>query len=189
MTTNLLLAIAAVTGGVAVRYATSAPPPYVDLQATTPGAAQPGHLNISGTAIAGAFSGNGSLLSNLNGTALTTGIITLTGSNSSHIVMGSNSYWDGGTSGVFGLSTAPNSRGWTAGVKGESHSNWGIGVHGFAKHGSGITFGVYGLSYSTSGVGTSGLALAADGTTMGVSGQSISKSGRGVYGIASSAAG
>jgi microcystin-dependent protein len=48
---------------------------YVQLQATTPGSAQTGNLNITGTAIAGTFSGSGSALTSLNGTNISSGTV------------------------------------------------------------------------------------------------------------------
>ncbi|HEX5798023.1 MAG TPA: hypothetical protein VFX79_01590, partial [Candidatus Saccharimonadales bacterium] len=47
----------------------------VALQAGTPGTPQTGHLNITGTAIAGFFSGNGASLTDLNGSAVSTGTV------------------------------------------------------------------------------------------------------------------
>lgn len=47
----------------------------VQLQPTTPGTAQNGHSNISGTSIAGAFKGDGSLLTNLNADKISTGTL------------------------------------------------------------------------------------------------------------------
>ncbi len=43
---------------------------YVQLQASTPGTAQAGHLNITGTAIAASFSGSGANLTNVNAALL-----------------------------------------------------------------------------------------------------------------------
>ena len=48
---------------------------YVQLQGATPGSAQTGHLNITGTAIAANFSGNGSALTSLNGTNISSGTV------------------------------------------------------------------------------------------------------------------
>jgi len=48
---------------------------YIQLQGATPGTPQTGNLNITGTAIAGNFSGNGSALSNLNASNLASGSV------------------------------------------------------------------------------------------------------------------
>lgn len=48
---------------------------FVQLQGATPGSAQTGHINISGTIIAGSFSGNGANLTNLNASSLATGTV------------------------------------------------------------------------------------------------------------------
>jgi fibronectin-binding autotransporter adhesin len=50
----------------------------VELQPTSPGIAQTGNINISGTVIAGAFNGDGSNLINLNATNITTGTLAVT---------------------------------------------------------------------------------------------------------------
>lgn len=82
MKKSLLLAATAVVGaGVAFQGS-------VNLQATTPGTPQNGHSNVSGTSKAGFFQGNGSLLTNLNASALNTGIITLTGISPTYIIRG-----------------------------------------------------------------------------------------------------
>ncbi|MBW3538408.1 hypothetical protein KY386_02860, partial [Candidatus Parcubacteria bacterium] len=47
----------------------------VSLQSATPGTAQTGHINVSGTIIAGSFSGNGASLTNLNATNIATGTL------------------------------------------------------------------------------------------------------------------
>jgi microcystin-dependent protein len=48
---------------------------YVQLQGSTPGSAQTGNLNISGTAIAGTFSGSGASLTSLNGSNISSGTV------------------------------------------------------------------------------------------------------------------
>jgi hypothetical protein len=47
----------------------------VSLQSTTPGTAQTGNINVTGTVIAGAFSGDGSALTNLNASNISTGTL------------------------------------------------------------------------------------------------------------------
>jgi len=49
--------------------------PGTFLQPTTPGIAQTGNINITGTAIAAAFSGSGASLTNLNASSITTGTL------------------------------------------------------------------------------------------------------------------
>lgn len=53
----------------------SPPTPTVNLQPSTPGTQQIGHTNISGTAIAGFFSGDGGNLTNLNASNLASGTV------------------------------------------------------------------------------------------------------------------
>ena len=53
------------------------------MQSTTPGTAQTGHLNISGTAIAGSFSGDGTNVTNVNA-------LTLQGNSASYFTNASN---------------------------------------------------------------------------------------------------
>jgi trimeric autotransporter adhesin len=48
---------------------------FVELQATTPGTAQTGNINISGTIIAGSFTGNGANITNLNASNLASGTV------------------------------------------------------------------------------------------------------------------
>jgi hypothetical protein len=50
---------------------------FVDLQATTPGTAQTGNINISGAIIAGSFSGVGTNLTALNATNITDGTLSI----------------------------------------------------------------------------------------------------------------
>lgn len=98
----LATAVTATFGG----YKMLADPP-VNLQATTPGTAQTGHSNITGTSKAGFFSGNGSLLTNLSGNAINTGIITLTGSSSTYMIRGSNNSGAANATGLIGLANSP----------------------------------------------------------------------------------
>lgn len=59
---------------------------YVTLQASTPGTPDVGHANISGTLIAGIFKGNGSLLTHLNASNISSGILALSSSASGHVI-------------------------------------------------------------------------------------------------------
>jgi hypothetical protein len=62
----------------AVYAAASGSGSYVNLQGSTPGTVQTGSLNISGTAIAGYFSGNGASLTSLNGSNISSGTVAST---------------------------------------------------------------------------------------------------------------
>jgi hypothetical protein len=69
---------AAALFGVSVMNAGAAAPPtekYVNLQATTPGTPQTGNANISGTMIAGQFSGTGGALTGLDASNIGAGIL------------------------------------------------------------------------------------------------------------------
>ncbi len=90
--------------------------------------------------------------------------------------------------GVYGLATE-TAIGTTYGVRGESASTSGFGVHGNATAASGTTYGVWGESASPDGRGVFGWAPARSGNAMGVFGQSASTSGRGVVGLANAASG
>jgi hypothetical protein len=54
---------------------TDSTPSGVSLQATTPGTAQTGNINVTGTVIAGSFQGDGSGLNNLNASNIATGTL------------------------------------------------------------------------------------------------------------------
>ena len=199
-------------------------PAFVRLQATTPGVSQTGHSNITGTAIAGQHVGGGAgltgvnadLLDGINSTAFLQGVpnpLTLSGSNPTHIISGSNSDTTSGSSGVYGESTAAtgvaiggrflsqsasgrgvsaiasSATGNTFAVYGQSNSVDGRGVFGSAAGGSGANVGVYGQTSSTVGTGVFGGATDTSGINFGVRGETPSTSGRGVYGLASATTG
>lgn len=86
------------------------------------------------------------------------------------------------STGIRGISTSPSN--YTMGIWGQSDSQTGIGVFGWAtSSGDQTNMGVYGRSNSTSGIGVYGIAQASSGTSKaGVYGFSPS-SGSGVYGI------
>ncbi len=177
----------------------------VNLQASTPGSPQNGHSNISGTAKAGFFQGNGSLLTNLNATALSTGIITLTGTSPTYIIRGTNNSADANASGLIGITTAAtgiNYGGWfesksdqgralfgyasstsgaTYGTYAQNNSNAGRACYGIATSLTGNTYGGFFTTNSVAGFGVLGQASAASGTTYGVLGRATSPSGYGVY--------
>lgn len=157
-----LLAATAVVGG-AVAFQGS-----VNLQATTPGSPQTGHLNITGTARAGVMVGYSN---------------TPTG-----IAFGGD-FRSASTSGRGVLGNASATTGATYGGLFQSFSNAGRGVAGIAQSSTGNTYGGFFSSLSVAGYGVYGQATATSGTTYGVYGLSNSSSGRGVYGLASASSG
>ncbi|MEQ1821107.1 MAG: hypothetical protein ABL949_01215 [Fimbriimonadaceae bacterium] len=169
---TLLASIAVVGGAVAFQGS-------VNLQATTPGAAQTGHSNITGTSKAGFFKGNGSQLTFLNGSEVRTGVITLTGASPTYMIRGSNSDGSANASGIIGLATSLT--GITYGVWAESKSVSGRALFGYASATSGATYGIYGLNSSNAGRAVYGVAQGATGNTYGGWFQSNSPDGVGSY--------
>ncbi|MEQ1932623.1 MAG: hypothetical protein ABL962_01905 [Fimbriimonadaceae bacterium] len=157
-----LLAATAVVGG-AVAFQGS-----VNLQATTPGSPQTGHLNITGTARAGVMVGYST---------------TPTG-----IAFGGD-FRSASTSGRGVLGNASATTGATYGGLFQSFSNAGRGVAGIAQNATGNTYGGFFSSLSVAGYGVYGQATATTGTTYGVYGLTNSPAGTGVYGLASSSSG
>ena len=133
---------------------------------------------------------NADLLDGLNSTAFLQAVpvpLTLSGSNTSHIIRGQNASNGFGSSGVFGESTFVF--GSTYGVRGRTASTSGRGVFGEATADTGPSYGVYGISDSTAGHGVRGFVSASTGTNYGVSGRSMSTTGVGVEGVAGAATG
>lgn len=170
----------------------------VRLQATTPGAAQLGNMNVTGTVRGGQFQGDGSgltsvnadLLDGLNSSAFLQAVpnpLLLSGSSPTQIIQGQNSSTAAASAGVVGISTAATNE--TYGVFGRSSSTSGLGVYGRATATSGQTFGVYGVSDSPTGIGLFGIATATSGAASGVYGRSPSPIGYGVAGSATAATG
>lgn len=151
----------------------------VNLQASTPGSPQNGHSNISGTSKAGFFKGNGSLLTNLNGSEVKTGIITLTGSSPNYIIRASNSDGSSSATGLIGISSSLT--GATYGGWFESKSNNGRALFGYASSTSGATYGTYAQNNSNAGRASFGLATSPTGNTYGGWFQSNSPDGVGSY--------
>lgn len=170
---SLLASFAAIGGAVAFQGS------YVNLQASTPGTAQTGHLNISGTARAGAFRGNGSQLTNLNASEIRTGVMTLTGSSSTYIIRASNDDGSPNASALIGLANSPT--GITYGAWAETKSNEGRALFGYASATSGATYGSYAVNNSTGGRAAFGLAQATNGTNYGGWFQSNSPIGVGTF--------
>lgn len=151
----------------------------VNLQATTPGTAQTGHSNITGTSRAGSFRGNGSLLTNLNAASMNTGVLTLTGTSSTYIIRGSNNSGAANAAGVIGL--ANSATGVTYGGWFESKSNAGRALFGYASGTAGATYGIYGVASGNGGRAMFGLASNATGNTYGGWFQSNSPDGVGLF--------
>lgn len=170
---SILASIAAVGGAVAFQGS------YVNLQAITPGTAQTGHSNITGTARAGFFRGNGSQLTNLDAGEVRTGVLTLTGSSSTYIVRASNNDGSPNASALIGLANSPT--GVTYGAWAETKSNAGRALFGYASATTGATYGSYAVNNSNGGRAAFGLAQATSGTTYGGWFQSNSPIGVGTY--------
>lgn len=146
--------------------------PPVDLQATTPGVAQTGNVNVSGTVLAGTLTAN-----NAGGTAAAVqGNATgASGANFGGLFKSSST---GGT-GVRGV--ALGTSGTTNGGTFQAASPVGAGARGFHTATSGAGFGLFGQSASSEGVGVKGIATAGSGTTVGVFGSAASPNGFGVF--------
>ncbi len=189
-----VLALLAVTTRNAQTQVGGTLPGFVQLQTSTPGAAQTGNSNISGTSIAGQFIGSGGGLTNVNAnlldgldsTAFLQGVpnpLSLSGSQITPTITGtSGSNTNLGTAGVKGVSTA--STGATYGVWGTNSSVNGRGVFGAATASTGVTYGGRFESESSTGIGAYGLSTATSGTTYGGMFENNSTTGTGVFGFA-----
>jgi len=166
-----LMVMALSAGAVGGMFAPAFPP--VDLQPTTPGTAQTGNLNVSGTAKAGTIRGDHVF----GNSALASGTVS------------GGDFRSASTSGrgVYGLASA--AAGTTTGGMFYSSSTGGRGVFGSATATSGVTFGGRFEVSSPNGRGVMGTALATTGSTSGVYGQSNSTTGFGVYGYSSATTG
>ncbi|NOG92591.1 MAG: hypothetical protein HND42_05045 [Armatimonadetes bacterium] len=177
----------------------------VRLQPSTPGIQQTGHVNVSGTLIAGAVKTNalqmstgasaGSVLtSDASGNAswqpLPPGA-SLWALSGSHIFNSNSGFVGiGTTSPAYPLHVVTSSGG--RAIYGVNTGTTGImyGVLGEATAATGAAYGVAGQTSSTGGVGVFGLATAATGSAWGVYGRSESTGdGRGVVGVAIGASG
>lgn len=188
-----LMVMALSAGAVGGMFAPAFPP--VDLQPTTPGTAQVGNLNISGTAKAGTVRGDHVFGNSPLASGTVSGGDFRSASTSGRGVYGLASAAAGTTTGgmfyssstagrgVFGAATATS--GTTFGGRFEVSSPNGRGVMGTALATTGSTSGVYGQSNSTTGYGVFGFSSATTGTGVGVFGQTAAGSGGiGVYGRA-----
>jgi len=178
-----LVGIGAVTGGLLLvspeaRAQTAMALKFIQLQDTSPGVAQTGHGNISGTMMAGAVRGSSS----------TDGTGVVSGSNSSAIV------W---SAGVFGESTAASGTTYGGRFLNSSSSGYGVradtagsfGVYGATSKASGSAYGGQFNTASTNGVGVGGFANSPTGTTYGGFFDNQSASGFGVYALSDGTAG
>jgi len=170
----------------------------VRLQDTTPGIAQTGHSNISGTARAGQFVGGGAgltgvnadLLNGLNSTAFLQTVpnpLSLSSSLGGPTMKGTNTSGLSGSSGVMGENSAASGNSY--GVYGLNSSANGRAVQGWASSASGLSYGGHFFSDSSLGIGVFGNATSTSGGTFGGSFVSSSSGGTGVRGIAGSSIG
>ena len=138
----------------------------VNLQATTPGVEQTGHLNISGTATVGLLRSQGTVFGEASSpTGISYGGFFTAASNQAR--------------GFYGYASSPT--GLTYGGFFQNASSQGRAVYGLATATSGNNYGGYFQSASTDGRGILGVAASATGTTYGVYGKAVSPNGYGVY--------
>lgn len=169
------------------------PKALVQLQPTSPGTAQNGHANITGTMRAGYILGSGDHPLAVVGGFNTSAEFDAAGvAGYSYATTGFTKgvyavSWSNEGTGAFGWALSPT--GTTYGVFGLSNSSTGYGVYGRALANSGVTYGVFGTSESNLGTGVFGQTTTTTGTSYGGRFESASTSGRGVYGIASASSG
>ncbi len=138
----------------------------VDLQATSPGTAQTGHLNISGTATVGLLKSKGTVFGEATSpTGFSYGGFFTAASNQAR--------------GFYGYASSPT--GLTYGGFFQNASESGRAVYGLATATTGFNYGGYFQTASTTGRGLLGVAAAPSGTTYGVYGTAVSPTGFGVY--------
>ena len=138
----------------------------VELQPTSPGTAQTGHLNISGTATVG-------ILKSQN---------TVFGQSTAATGFAYGGYFTAASNqarGFYGYASSPT--GLTYGGFFQNASESGRAVYGLATATTGFNYGGYFQTASTSGRGLLGVAAAPTGTTYGVYGTAVSPNGYGVY--------
>lgn len=200
------IAVLGTSGRIANAQLSGSVPAYVRLQATTPGTAQTGHSNVTGTAIAAEFKGGGSgltgvnadLFDGLDSTSFLQSIpnpLSLTASQSGGIIVkgtntstGANSIGVAGdatgngtsSTGVRGTSASPTGRG----VSGLSTSVSGVAIAGYFENSSPAGFGVFSKSKGLYGV--FGWSELLSGTGYGGFFQADSTTGIAVRGVATS---
>ena len=138
----------------------------VELQPTSPGTAQSGHLNITGTATVG-------ILKSQN---------TVFGQSTAATGYAYGGYFTAASNqarGFYGYASSPT--GLTYGGFFQNASESGRAVYGLATATTGFNFGGYFQTASTGGRGLLGVAAAPTGTTYGVYGTAVSPTGFGVY--------
>jgi len=166
----------------------------VKLQDTTPGTAQTGHSNITGTMRAGA----GVVSSAVSGGPVLSASNSAT-DNGSIALRGEASGTSGNNIGIYGKSAsnqgtaifgdATNGVGGGIGVFGQSAAAVGRGIWGLCTNNVGLTTGVHGEVRSDGGKGVVALATAGSGPTYGVHATSNSTTGIGVFGLGASSSG
>lgn len=158
---------------------------FVALQGSTPGTAQSGHVNITGTLRTGGFTmptgaAAGHVLTS-NGTGVATWMppagLTLPYS-------GSTNFSNGLAFHVINLGT-----GAADGIQATTNSNAGYALIGNATATSGETIGAYGLSISPDGYGVFGSNGAGSGNGYGGYFRTLSSAGRAVFGVATANSG
>lgn len=170
-----VFAFAAIVAGFG-NYALFADPP-VNLQSSSPGVAQNGHINVSGNVLARSV------------TATTASATAVTGSATATSGTGIGGAFTSGANNGTGVSgTASSATGFNYGGLFQSASNNGKGVMGVATNAAGTTYGVHGRAASTAGRGVYGEATSTTGSAYGVYGRSSSL-GSGVFGENVSASG
>jgi len=160
----ILLGIAATLGAAKLAFFPANPP--VDLQPTSPGTAQAGHLNITGTATVGQLKSAGTVF---GASAAPTGVAY-----GGYFTAASNQ-----GRGFYGF--ASSLTGATYGGVFQNASDQGRAVYGLATSATGTTYGGYFQSSSPSGRAVYGLATSSTGFPAGVYGRSSSPTGFGVY--------
>lgn len=152
--------IAAIAGTAAVGAVVGVGDAYVNLQGSTPGTVQNGHLNINGTAKAGT-------------------VVAYSSAPSGIAYGGDFRSVSNQGRGVLGNASSPT--GVTYGGLFQSASSTGRGVAGISSATTGIAVGGFFTTNSTSGKGVQGTSNAATGVNYGVYGLAASPSGYGIY--------
>ncbi len=176
----LIMALASTTLGVAKLTTEYFVDPPVNLQASTPGIAQSGHINVSGTVRAGTFYGSS------GGT--TTKVVSGWATSSTGFVFGGD-FRTNSTDGRGVFASALATTGSNYGGDFRSASSDGRGIFGYATSTTGKGIGGDFRTDSPNGKGVIGRATGVSGFSYGVYGTSDSTTGRGVYGGANGVSG
>jgi len=160
----ILLGIATTLGAAKLAFFPANPP--VDLQPTSPGTAQTGHLNITGTATVGLLKSQGTVFgASTAPTGFAYGGFFTAASNQGR--------------GFYGFASSPT--GLTYGGFFQNASESGRAVYGLATSSAGFNYGGYFQTASNAGRGLIGVAASATGTTYGVYGTAVSPTGYALY--------